>query len=194
MITIYCNGKVHYRREDYRDPVVQEACRLMYQQNQVFGKSAYSIDWGETAEQTHVAEVVKVRKREHYLGLIQLQSKYKERFVQRRLNDLLKEAEIEIELNEDGELSEIVKIQSIRCPPEPDMSLDDAYWHLEKNKENPVINSVALASMEECANHYIASEKKNPGVIIHRLLSYVRYLESANKTLSRVSFGGNHDK
>lgn len=47
MITIYCNGKVHYRREDYRDPVVQETYRLMMYQEQVLGKSAYSIDWGD---------------------------------------------------------------------------------------------------------------------------------------------------
>lgn len=52
MITIYCNGKVHYRREDRSDLVVQETCHLMAYQNQVFGKSAYSIDWGDAAEQS----------------------------------------------------------------------------------------------------------------------------------------------
>jgi hypothetical protein len=47
MITIYCNGKIHYRREEIHDPVVQETCHLIAYQNQVLGESAYSIDWGE---------------------------------------------------------------------------------------------------------------------------------------------------
>jgi hypothetical protein len=54
MITIYCNGKIHYRREDRLDPVVQETCHLMAYQNQVFGKSAYSIDWGEELPNNHI--------------------------------------------------------------------------------------------------------------------------------------------
>ena len=47
MITIYWKEKAHYRREDPDDPLVQEVIRTISYQEQEYGESCYSIDWGD---------------------------------------------------------------------------------------------------------------------------------------------------
>jgi len=122
-----------------------------------------------------------MRKREHYIGLFQLTSNFKERFVQRRLDDLLQNGEIEIELNEDGEFSEIISVLKGR-----DMSLEEAIAHIDMSEQDPVISSDSLVSMKECADHYLSGGRKNPGVLIHRLILYIKHLEHANKSLQQT--------
>lgn len=61
---------------------------------------------------------------------------------------------------------------------EADMTLDEVMYSLEKSEKDPRLDWMTLQSMGVCAEQYLSEDRKNPGLIILRLLHYVRYLEN----------------